>query len=118
VKEARKECLSCPCVEDFVGFPDCCSFFGVLVTHIDPKIHDCIRFRKTANKSKIIYIPNFEECLILRKKLYDWESEPDWEYFTSFAETKRQMVSYWQNVIGNAQVNLRTARRLIKSDCI
>jgi hypothetical protein len=71
-----------------------------------------------ASKSKIIYIPNFEDCLIKRKELFGWEGDIGWEYFTSFREAKRQMVDYWKNVIGGARVNLRCVSRLKIGDCI
>jgi hypothetical protein len=72
---------------------------------------------KTA-KSKIIYIPDYEDCLIQRKELWDFNGKPEWEYFSSFSEARRHMISYWQNVMSNAMVNLRTARGIKKSDCV
>jgi hypothetical protein len=69
-------------------------------------------------KSKIIYIPDYEDCIVQRKELYGWESEPVWEYFTSFAEARREMISYWQNVMSKARVNLAVARRTKIMDCV
>jgi hypothetical protein len=70
-----------------------------------------------ASKSRIIYIPSFDDVLIQRKELYDFDGEPEWEYFTSFVEAKRQMVSYWQNTLSEAQLFLKEARKLKIGDC-
>jgi hypothetical protein len=69
-------------------------------------------------KSRIIYIPDFEECLIQRKELWDWERDPAWEYFTSFKEAREQMISYWQNIRDKAQVFLKEAHKIKIGDCV
>jgi hypothetical protein len=69
-------------------------------------------------KSKIIYIPDFEECLIQKKELHDWEHDPILDYFTSFEEAREEMISYWQNVRDKAQVFLKEARKIKIVDCV
>jgi hypothetical protein len=69
-------------------------------------------------KSEIIYIPDNEDCIAQRKELYGREGGPVWEYFTGFAEARRQMISYRQNVMAKAGVNLRMARGIKIDDCV
>jgi hypothetical protein len=68
-------------------------------------------------KSKIIYIPSFEDCLIRRKELFDWEYDIGWDYYTSFREAKMRMIDYWKSAIQDAQINLKTAREIKIEDC-
>jgi hypothetical protein len=68
------------------------------------------------SESRIIYIPDFEDCIVQRKELFNWESEPVGEYFTSFREAKRQMIDSFKFTIDKARSNLKKATSLTLSD--
>jgi hypothetical protein len=63
-------------------------------------------------KSKIIYIPWFDDNLINKHVLYEWEREPTFEYFTSFAKAKKELVAYHKTRIQEQKFLLKQAMEL------
>jgi hypothetical protein len=63
-------------------------------------------------KDRIIYTPWFDDNIINKSILYKWESEPSFEYFTSFKDAKKELVSYHENCIQEHKVLLKEAKSM------
>jgi hypothetical protein len=63
-------------------------------------------------KSRVIYVPWFDENIINKHILYEWSSEPTFDYFTSFARAKKELIAYHKNCIIDHKILLNQARAL------
>jgi hypothetical protein len=67
-------------------------------------------------KEQIIYVPWFDENIINKHILYEWNRKPDFEHFTSFVEAKKNLVAYHKNCIQEHRLLLKEAMSLKRSD--
>jgi hypothetical protein len=63
-------------------------------------------------KDRVIYMPWFDDNSINKHILHEWNSEPDFEYFTSFARAKKELIAYHKNCIQEHSLLLKEAMSL------